>query len=81
MSGKLNESEEEEDLPGFNAPVFTEEFLKHNESKFSFLLPTINLSLCWKTPTKSLHIPHKKKNPDSLFMLGESAQSKPSLTG
>lgn len=33
VSGKLNESEEEEDLPGFNAPVFTEEFLKHNEMR------------------------------------------------
>ena len=32
VSGRLNESEEEEELPGFNAPVFTEEFLKHNES-------------------------------------------------
>lgn len=34
VSGKLNESDaEEEDLPGFNAPVFTEEFLKHNEMR------------------------------------------------
>jgi len=33
VSGKLNESEEEEELPGFNAPVFTEEFLKHNEMR------------------------------------------------
>lgn len=34
VSGKLSESDaEEEELPGFNAPVFTEEFLKHNESK------------------------------------------------
>lgn len=33
VSGRLNESEEEEELPGFNAPVFTEEFLKHNEMR------------------------------------------------
>ena len=37
VSGKLSESDaEEEELPGFNAPVFTEEFLKHNESKIFF---------------------------------------------
>ena len=30
-----DESEEEEELPGFNAPVFTEEFLKHNESMYT----------------------------------------------
>lgn len=33
VSGKVNESEEDDDLPGFNAPVFTEEFLKHNEMR------------------------------------------------
>jgi hypothetical protein len=33
VNGKANDGEEEEDLPGFNIPIFTEEFLNHNKGE------------------------------------------------
>ena len=33
ISGKFSENEEEDELPGFHVPIFTEEFMNYNKSK------------------------------------------------